>query len=637
MDREAWDNYLEKGILGLVLGILVVGPLCFGAVHAIPMAGIQALTGVVLLLWAGRLWIAPKPRLLFPPVCWGVLAFVVYAAYRYATADIEYVARLECLRVLTYAALFFAVLNNLHRQENARLIVYSMVFLAMCLAALGVYQFATNTHTIWHLTTPFEHRGTGTYINANHFAGFLELILPLALAHAMLARAKILPRLLFGYASLVIMAGIATSVSRGAWLSTLVVLLCLGAVLMSYRPYRIPIIVFLLLALTAGGLFVKNSFSTQLRLRQLISGKTERDLDDSLRFSLWQPAVEIWKENPWLGAGPAHFDHQFRKHRPPMVQKQPHRVHNDYLNTLADWGIIGLTLVTACWGLLAWGLARTWSFVRGSFSELGERKGSNKFAVVLGTSLGLLAILLHSVVDFNMHIPANAILVVVWMALLASHIRFATERFWFSHRVLSRCFITLLITAVCIVLAGSAWKRATEDRWVAQAQKAELYSQRQLDCLRKAHSIEPRNPATTYALGETLRFRSQNDAAGNRAMAEEALKWYELGMQLNPWDGYNSLRYAMCLVWLDRAEEAWPYLSRAEALDPQGYYMLSQIGICYMQADRYAAARPWLQRSVKMRWGDNPVAHQYLKICETRLEQAAGLSTKLKSEAPVGR
>ncbi len=630
MDREAWDNYLEKGILGLVLGILVLGPLCFGAVHAIPFAGIQALTALVLVLWGARLWIDPKPRLLFPPVCWGVVAFVIYAGYRYATADIEYVARLECIRVLIYASLFFAVLNNLHRQEHAKVIVYSMIFLAMCLAAVGVYQFAANSNRVWHLTTPYAHRGTGTYINANHFGGFLELILPLGLAHAMLARAKIVPRLLFGYASLVILAGIAVTVSRGAWLSTAIALTLLSVVLMSYRHYRIPIIVALLLTLGAGGIFVKNSVSAQLRLRQLVSGDKEQEVDDSLRFTLWQPAIEIWKEDPWLGAGPAHFDHRFRAYRPLTVQKQPHRVHNDYLNTLVDWGIIGFALVGACWALLAWGLARTWSFVRGSYSELGERKGSNKFAVVLGTSLGLLAILIHSVVDFNMHIPANAILVVVWMALLASHIRFATERFWHSPGIVGRCLTTLLMASTCFVLIFTGWKRVWEERWTARAKAAELYSAQQIDYLRRAHAVEPRNSATTYAIGEALRFRSQNDTGDYRVTGEEALKWYGLGIQLNPWDGYNFLRYGMSLAWLGRAEESWVYLNKAEALDPQGYYMLSQIGISYIQAEKYAAARQWLLRSVKLRWGDNAIAHQYLGICEARMQEEAALSLRLR-------
>ena len=46
---------------------------------------------------------------------------------------------------------------------------------------------------------------------------------------------------------------------------------------------------------------------------------------------------------------------------------------------------------------------------------------------MLGASLGLAAILAHSAVDFNMHIPANAILAITLMALLSSHLRFATE------------------------------------------------------------------------------------------------------------------------------------------------------------------------------------------------------------------
>ena len=49
---------------------------------------------------------------------------------------------------------------------------------------------------------------------------------------------------------------------------------------------------------------------------------------------------------------------------------------------------------------------------------------------MLGASLGLLSILIHSVVDFNMQIPANAVTAITLMALLTAHWRFGTERFW---------------------------------------------------------------------------------------------------------------------------------------------------------------------------------------------------------------
>ena len=112
MDREKLDNWCEKGILALVLGILVIGPLALGAADVWQFLMLQGLTLVVVLLWGIRLWASPRPQLLWPPICWAVLAFVAYATVRYLQSDVEYVARLELIKILTYAFLFFAILNN---------------------------------------------------------------------------------------------------------------------------------------------------------------------------------------------------------------------------------------------------------------------------------------------------------------------------------------------------------------------------------------------------------------------------------------------------------------------------------------------------------------------------------------------
>ena len=75
MNREALDRWCERGILGLVLAILIVGPLAFGATRAPGFSAIEGLTIGVLALWAIRLWANPHPQLLWPPICWAVLAF----------------------------------------------------------------------------------------------------------------------------------------------------------------------------------------------------------------------------------------------------------------------------------------------------------------------------------------------------------------------------------------------------------------------------------------------------------------------------------------------------------------------------------------------------------------------------------
>src|SRR5882762_9770598 len=107
MSGDVLDIWCGRGILGLALCILVFGPLAMGAVDAPAFLSIQGLTLGVLLLWGARFWLTPRPQLLWPPICWAVAAFALYAIARYLTSDIEYVARQELIRVLVYAFLFF--------------------------------------------------------------------------------------------------------------------------------------------------------------------------------------------------------------------------------------------------------------------------------------------------------------------------------------------------------------------------------------------------------------------------------------------------------------------------------------------------------------------------------------------------
>src|SRR5690349_2972209 len=129
MNREVVDRWCERGILALVLAILVYGPLAFGAVRGLEIGIITGLTVAVMILWAARLWLSPRPQLLWPPICWVVLAFSIYAVARFFTSQVEYLARHEVLLVLVYAFLFLAILNNLHGQESTQIISFTLLFL----------------------------------------------------------------------------------------------------------------------------------------------------------------------------------------------------------------------------------------------------------------------------------------------------------------------------------------------------------------------------------------------------------------------------------------------------------------------------------------------------------------------------
>lgn len=642
MDRERIDGWCERGILALVLGILVFGPLAMGAVGTLEFLILQGLAVGVLLLWTIRLWVNERPKLLWPPLCWAVLAFAAYAIARYGTADIEYLARQELIRVLIYAFLFFAILNNLHRQESTTLIGFTLVFLAMAIAGYAVYQYATGSDRVWHLLKPYQGRGSGTYICPNHLGGFLELLLPLALAYTLTGRLKPVTRVLMGYAALVITAGIVVTLSRGAWLATGLSLVLLFGVLAMLRRYRLPAAAFLVL-LTAGLIIlVPRNFTFQHRARQLVAADTQ--VRDDLRFALWQPAWRMWQDHPWWGVGPAHFDARFGQYRPDKVQMRPDRVHNDYLNTLADWGLAGAGLVAAALGLLGWGVVRTWRGVRVSNAEIGPRRGSNKFAFVVGAAAGLAAILAHSVVDFNLHIPANAILTISLMALLSAHLRFASDHYWVSAGYGLKTLATLGLLTGAVWLTFQGWRRGAEYAWLRQAERAEKFSPDQVQLLKRALAVEPHNYDTTFEVAEALRRQSQEggqfyeglEGVTYADLAREALEWFDRGSRLNPWDARNFLGAGWCLDWLKRHEEARARFQRALELEPNSYLVMNYLGLHYIETGNYAAARACFERALRLEWRENDTARNYLAIINSRLLEAAegGLGARLRNPSP---
>lgn len=628
MNRETMDRWCERGILVLALGILVYGPVALGAVKPLDFLVVQALTMGVLLLWGLRLWLHPRPQFLWPPISWTVVAFVVYALARYLTCDVEYTGRQELIRILVYAFLFFALLNNLHGQEAVRTISFTMIFLGMAISLYAVGQYLTGATHVWNIEAGEPGRASGTYVSPNHMAGFAGMLLPLGLAYTLVGRGKPLTKVFLGYAVLATAAGIAVTISRGGWMSYGFALVIFFGILAWHRNYRLPSLL-MMLVLLAGGVFfaIKTSYF-QERFRRAV--ETSKNVEVDTRFELWRAGMQMWRDQPWFGVGPAHYDLRYREYRPPTVQYQAGQAHNDYVTALADWGIVGAAIIAAALGALGMGLTRTWKHVRRTENVFGAGR-SDKFAFVIGAAAGLLGLLAHSVVDFNMQIPANAILAVSLMALLSSHLRFATERYWTRLRVGGKLLASFALLAGLSYLGYQEWRLGREQLWLHRADDAEPFSSDQFAAWENAHNAEPRNFDTTYALGEAYRMLSFEGGANYAELATQAMTWFDRGMNLNPFDGYNHLRYGMCLDWLGRFTESEPFFSKAEALDPNGYFMVAQLGRHYAELEDYAAARPWFERSLRLEWRGNEYAAAWLEIVLKRLEENAAQSAPLPS------
>ena len=625
--RRNLDWWCERGILFLMLGMLVFAPLAFGAVDAWAFLIVQAAAAAVFVLWGVRLWLGRKPKLLWPPLAWAVAAFVVYAAARYFTADIELVARQELIQVVLFGFLFFALVNNLRGQEETTVVSFTLIAVATVAACYAVAQLAHHSNQVWNQVSPYTGRASGTFISPNNLSCFLALLLPLALAYLLAGKVNIVTRILLAYAAVAMAAGLAVTFSRAGWVAAAVGIVLVLGILLGHRNHRLKAVLLLLVMLAGGGVFASQYLSKTLGYMRRVEKPDSTGpgvFDIASRLEMWNAAGRMWRDHFWWGVGPGHYDYRFREYRPEALQARPDHAHNDYLNLLADWGTAGGVIVLAGIGLFIFGLIKTWPHVRREENDFGSGQ-SNRFAFFLGAAGGLAALAVHSTMDFNLHIPANALVGVTLLGLVASNLRFATERHWFRAGPPVRLALTGTLGAVAVWFVAQEWRGWPETLWLARADRTEYFSPARAAALEKAFAAEPGNFQTAYDIGECFRMQSFAGGEDYAALAKQALDWYARAIRDNPHDGYSFLRTGMCLDWLGRPAEAGKYFSMAESCDPNGYFMAANIGWHYVQTGDYAAARQWFERSSRLNGNNNNTAWNYLSICEQKLtEKASG-------------
>jgi tetratricopeptide (TPR) repeat protein len=231
-----------------------------------------------------------------------------------------------------------------------------------------------------------------------------------------------------------------------------------------------------------------------------------------------------------------------------------------------------------------------------------------------------LAILVHSFFDFNMHVPANAILAVVLMGLVGAHYRFATERHWHTVRLGLRIPV---VTGLVVLLSYLSWQtlhRTVESRALVRADAPEANPTFRLAQLKKAMQAEPRNFETAYQIGEDLRLESWDGVDDYVGVAREAIEWFKRSVALNPYNPHALLRLGMCYDWIGDHATAATWFDKAQALDPNGYLTRAYIGWHHFQLKDYPKARHWFEHSILL-LGDvtnNPIPYSYLKLIEER-------------------
>ena len=255
-------------------------------------------------------------------------------------------------------------------------------------------------------------RSGGMFGIPNSLAGLLELMIPgcLALVFSRVTSAGV--KVLCGWLAVLFVFALVLTGSRGGWLG-------LGLALFAWplitgREWRRKFLgagVVLLALLLGFWALYHFSGEGRLRIQPFLEGKFE-----TTRPLIWKAGWQIWQAHPWLGSGAASYNVLFDQYRPPGFGDEPHWTHNDYLNTLSDYGLAGFALWA---GAGAWLLWQGWAAVRRVRRENQVAGGLFRWwRWRLGLLLGLLAFAAHLTVDFHTKLPALAFLAAIVTAFL---------------------------------------------------------------------------------------------------------------------------------------------------------------------------------------------------------------------------
>jgi hypothetical protein len=283
-----------------------------------------------------------------------------------------------------------------------------------------------------------------------------------------------------------------------------------------------------------------------------------------------------------------------------------------------DFGLIGAGLVVVFLGTVGWSLWRCWPFLsRGG--GISDNSNSTRLATVAGGGIGLLALAIHGVVEFNLAIPANALVAATLLGVVVLHIRFATEGFWLSLGLVGRG-VTLLLATSAVALLGWQGTRKTAEAWHLEraADQPGENAEKELS-LRRATMAEPNNPDTWLQLGENLRYRSFDGGDDFEALALAGIEAFQRVVVLNPFDPYGYARQAMCLGWIGRHEDATTLMLEASERDPNGKHVMAVRGWQQFQAGNLQEAAIWLGKSLNTPHKKDPLAELFGPIVAREL------------------
>lgn len=497
--------------------------------------------------------------------------FFGYVLARCKWSEVEYLARTDFFMVLASLVIYLITALVFVRGRHRMLLVAVLMLIAVGQVGVGLVQFSRGNDFMLfgYSRYPNENRASGQYVSPNHFAGYLEVVGVFAASLVFWGTWRPWAKILAGYVAVVAAAGVVISGSRGGYLSTGACILCFCAlsviavkIAFPERFTRVVIMVVVAMLLVSAAIPV-------LVTSQMVRRRAGDIVAKNDRVYLWQAAISQFHLNPVFGTGSGSYLYYGRMLRSPQIQKDPVRVHNDYLDLLAEYGALGGAAFLLFLGTHLWNGFYSFRWLVNKRLQFSSDWRSNSLALVIASLCAVAAYIVHSVVDFNLHIPANAMLMAFVFGILANP-GLETFQAKSGTMIVNRCFqCVIFVIGLSILILGTP---KIPGEYYAEQARVALRDEKYVEAVRFAKTAlawEKRNPDVYYYLGESRRRLGDGFPPPLQgAFYQLASASFKQGLSLFPQDVRFMLVEGWTLDALGKFDESQSYFDQAMYWDP---------------------------------------------------------------------
>lgn len=557
---------LATGVLGTETRLLFFWPGCL----LLGVAGLIAGTR-----WKMRIHFSPSDACLA-----SMLVLVLYLVGRACWQPVEVYAREDGVIFLACFVTYLLTCTVASHPRWRVAILWTLVLLVVSNLAVGFIHFSGNWsfHIVPEFARTFGAEGQrigGFFVNSNHLAAFLSLVVFLCAGVLCFGRGGASSKLVLGFICICACIGMALTQSRGALVGLVGGVLVLGSVgfwiLWQTQRHifgRLALGISVVLLLGGSVLFLVNSEFQKRRA-------SVNPLTNDVRLHIWKAALGQHAMNPAFGMGPRMFYDYGNTLRPaemPVHQQEPQFAHNEYLQLLADYGWVGLGLAALMVVLhVAHGLRFLGWYVAHKYPHSGTLM-SDTAGFTVGAMAALAATLTHAVFEFHLHVPATAVLTALVLGLLANPGFDLSQQPPLSLPSIRLVSKGLLVVCSLAMISTAVWFGPAE--WLGD--KSQLAARRQdmqerMECLDTAAKRDPRNPHLLYlrAMAHLDQWKPSLPKSVQDRILERAALDLKAASHLNPQHYLYTTLLTDVSDRLGREEEALKAAQQAVRSAPQ--------------------------------------------------------------------